>query len=182
MGVTAIRPVSPDTWDDFLRLFTARGGPHYCFCAPYRIPGAARLTSDERRAAVHGLVRRGTPVGVLAYDGDEPAGWCSIAPREDYARLARSRTMPRVTPPGTVTWTVLCFFVPRPRRGQGVTRALLEGAVAYAGDCGAQVVEAYPFDTAGISATHRGHSATFAAAGFTQDGPRWSRPVPPSPG
>jgi GNAT superfamily N-acetyltransferase len=179
MEVTGVRPVSPDTWDDFVRLFTARGGPHHCFCTPYRIAGDAHLTSEQRRTVMAGLVQGGTPVGVLAYDGPQPVGWCSVAPREDYARLARSRTMPRVTPPATATWTVLCFFVPRPRRGTGVTRALLDGAVAYAADCGARVVEGYPFDTAGISATHRGHSTVFAAAGFTRDGPRWFRPVDP---
>ena len=174
-----MRPVSPDTWDDFVRLFAARGGPHYCFCTPYRLSGGAHLTGAQRQAAMRDLVRAGIAVGVLAYAGDEPVGWCSVAPREDYARLARSRSMPRVTPPATVTWTVLCFFVPRPRRGQGITRALLDGAVMYAAAHGAQVVEGYPFDTAGISATHRGHSRAFAAAGFTQNGPRWSRPTPP---
>ena len=40
------------------------------------------------------LVKAGTPVGVLAFDGDEPVGWCSIAPRETYARLSRSHRTP----------------------------------------------------------------------------------------
>ncbi len=125
------------------------------------------------------LVGAGTPVGVLAYDSDDPVGWCSVAPRETYARLTRSRTMPRATDAGTSTWTILCFFVPRGRRGQGVTSVLLDGALAYAAAEGAQVVEAYPWDTAGTSATHRGHSSVFAAAGFTRDGRRWTREVGP---
>lgn len=173
--VTKVSAVTAESWADFVRLFAARGAPHYCYCTPYRVPGNRHLTSDERRDAMHALVLEGVPVGVLAYDGDEPVGWCSVAPRETYAKLARSRTMPRVTPASTSTWTVLCFFVPRRHRRQGVTRALLEHAVAYARRSGAAVVEGYPFDSAGISSTHRGHSSVFAAAGFARDGRRWSR-------
>src|SRR5262249_43817912 len=117
----------------------------------------------------------GTPVGVLAYVGGAPAGWCSIAPRETYVKLARSRTMPRVTE--QPTWTVLCFFVPRPQRGRGLALALLRGAVAHARARGARVVEGSRHDSAGISATHRGHASLFAAAGFRRDGTgaRWAR-------
>ncbi len=175
VAVTAVRAVTAETWGDYVRLFTSRGAPHYCFCTPYRVAGNADLTPDERRAAMDDLVHAGTPIGVLAYEGDEPVGWCSVAPRESYARLARSRTMPRVTPQGTATWTVLCFFVVRRLRGTGVTRALLDGAVEYARSQGADVVEGYPFDAAGLSSTHRGHSSVFAAAGFAADGRRWSR-------
>jgi hypothetical protein len=33
------------------------------------------------------LVESGTPNGVLAYHGDDPVGWCSIAPRETCVKL-----------------------------------------------------------------------------------------------
>jgi hypothetical protein len=81
--------------------------------------------------------------------------------------------MPRVTDEATPTWVVLCFFVVRPARGGGVVRALLRGAVKAARAAGAEVIEGYPHDTAGISSTHRGHSSAFAAVGFVQDGARW---------
>jgi GNAT superfamily N-acetyltransferase len=172
-AVTAVvRPVTSESWEAFERLFEAKGSPHHCWCALYRSRG--RLTSAEKRACTRSLVAARTPIGVLAYAGDEPIGWCSVAPRETYVRLERSRTMPRETPVATTTWTVLCFFVPRRHRKQDVARALLDGAVAYARTRGAEVVEAYPFDTAGISSTHRGHSSLFRAAGFRQEGTRWS--------
>jgi GNAT superfamily N-acetyltransferase len=43
-------------------------------------------------------------------------------------------------------WSVICFVVPAEYRGQGVARALLKGAVAYAKEQGATLVEAYPVD------------------------------------
>jgi GNAT superfamily N-acetyltransferase len=170
-----VRPVTKESWDQLVRFFEAKGSPHHCWCTPYRVAGSADLRNAQKKAVLRRLVDGETPVGVLAYDGDEPVGWCSIAPRESYVRLARSRTMPRATPPDMPTWTVLCFFVARARRGQGVAHALLEGAVAYARQRGAQAIEGYPFDTAGISATHRGHSRVFREAGFQQDGTRWFR-------
>ncbi len=169
-----VRPVDRENWSDFARLFESRGAPHYCWCTPYRTP-SQQLTADERKAYMHDLVENGTPIGVLAYDGDEPVGWCSIAPRETYGRLERSRAMPRQTPPETPTWTILCFFVARSHRRTGLTKKLIEGAVACARKAGAQVVEGYPFDAGGLSSTHRGHSSVFAANGFAGEGRRLSR-------
>lgn len=179
MRGVAIRPVTTETWDDFVRLFEARGGPHYCWCTPYRLKDNQHSTRAQRKACMRSLVETGVPVGVLAYEGDVPVGWCSIAPRETYIKLERSRTMPRKTPADTPTWTVLCFFVARSHRKQGVTRALLRGAVDYARALGAKVVEGYPFDTANVTSTHRGHSTLFKAARFQQDpgDRRWALPL-----
>ena len=169
-----VRPVTGETWADFTRLFQDRGGPHYCWCTLHRFRGSRNMSDSVKRQGMKDLVENATPIGVLAYDGSIPVGWCSIAPRETYVQLERSRTMPRATPPATPTWVVLCFFVTRPYRGRDVTAALLRGAVAYARENGAAIVEGYPFDTAGVSSTHRGRSSAFRAAGFEQDDKRWS--------
>jgi hypothetical protein len=170
-----VRPVTNDNWEDFVRLFESKGGPHHCWCTAYRVRESGSLGKSDKKSHMAGLVDNATPIGVLAYDGEEPVGWCSMAPRETYIRLEKSRTMPRVTPPAVSTWTILCFFVPRPRRQQGLAQTLLKGAVAYAKQHGAKVVEGYPFDTMGISSTHRGHSHVFGESGFQQDGKRWAR-------
>ncbi len=172
-GGIRVLPVTRETWADFAALFEERGSPHYCWCMIHRARGD--LSPAERRQAMHDIVFAGTPVGVLAYDGEKPVGWCSVAPRESYVRLERSRTMPRVS--GDGTWTILCFFVRRSYRRRGLTEALLRGGVAYARQQGARVVEGYPSDTAGIVSTHRGHSKVFAGAGFGQEGRRWSLDV-----
>jgi GNAT superfamily N-acetyltransferase len=168
-----VLPVTAERWTDFEALFGAKGSPHYCWCTPYRLRNAHELSGPAKRQAMQRLVTGGTPIGVLAYAGNEAVGWCSVAPRETYIKLERSRTMPRVST--APTWTVLCFFVLRAQRGQQLTSALLRGAVRYARAQGALVVEGYPHDTAGISSTHRGRSAAYAAAGFEQQGTRWVR-------
>jgi GNAT superfamily N-acetyltransferase len=165
------------SWKDFVRIFESKGGPHFCWCTSYREPNARDWNKAEKKAYMEVRIETATPVGVLAYDGDEPIGFCSVAPRETYLRLRKSRTMPRVTRIETPTWTVLCFFIARSHRERGIGHALLEGAVAYAREQGAKVVEGYPFDSAGVSSTHRGHSRLFAAAHFMQNGPRWWRDV-----
>lgn len=137
----------------------------------YRDRKSHLMSAAQKKVGMRKRIQAGTPVGILAYEGDEPVGWCSVAPRETYPKLERSRTMPGVD--DAPTWTILCFFVRRSHRGAGVTTALLEGAVDYAREEGAEIIEGYPFDTAGISSTHRGHSSIFRAAGFRKEGQRW---------
>lgn len=168
-----IRPVTSKNWNDLPILFEARGGPHFCWCSIYRFSDNRSLSKAQKKSSIQRLVMDAVPIGVLAYDGDVPVGWCSIAPRETYAKLERSRRMPRVTGSETPTWTILCFFVPRAHRGRRIAHALLRGAISYARSDGARVLEGYPFDSAGISATHRGHSKIFEEAGFQRDGHRW---------
>lgn len=170
-----VSPVTPRSLPAFAALFSSRGAPHFCWCTVYRAKNSPALSKAARHELMSGLVAQSTPIGVLAYAGKEPVGWCSVAPRETYVKLERSRTMPRVT--DAPTWVVLCFFVLRTSRGRGVSHALLKGAVRYARSKGAKIVEGYPYDTAKISSTHRGHSRLFRAAGFTQDGARWFKPV-----
>lgn len=122
-----VRPVTGENWADFARLFQSRGSPHYCWCTLHRFHGSRNMSDAKKRQGMKDLVENATPIGVLAYDGSIPVGWCSIAPRETYVQLARSRTMQRATPPATPTWVVLCFFVTRPYRGRNVTAALLRG-------------------------------------------------------
>ena len=123
-----------------------------------------RSTKTERAAELEGMVQRGVPIGVLAYAGGEPIGWCSIAPRETYQALERYRALPPVD--DAPVWSVVCFFVDRRFRGQGVTLGLLKAAVAYARSQGAQVVEGYPVEPGSRLYTYMGSPSTFLKAGF----------------
>ena len=115
-------------------------------------------------AALTGLVRRDTPIGVLAYLDGEPVGWCSIAPRETYRALERYRALPRID--DTPVWSVVCFFVDRRVRRQRITLGLLEAAVEYARSRGARIIEGYPVEPGSRLYTYMGSPSTFRKAGF----------------
>jgi GNAT superfamily N-acetyltransferase len=68
-------------------------------------------------------------------------------------------------------WSIVCFVVPSPHRGQGVARALLDAAVAHAWRHGARLVEAYPVDRARRSADDAmwfGPKSMYDRAGFRE--------------
>lgn len=179
--------VTPERWPQMESLFSSKGSPGFCWCAAYRFRNAHLMDRALKKESMRRLVADAVPVGVIALHRDEPVGWCSIAPRPTYQRLDRSRTMPTVD---ADAWTLLCLFVRGEHRGAGVSAALVDGALAYARSQGATIVEAYPWDTAGMrkGATshdpteHFGHSKLFEAAGFEREGTtrRWVKRLRPA--
>jgi ribosomal protein S18 acetylase RimI-like enzyme len=146
-----VAPLTPDRWSDLEAVFNAKGCSvaRDCWCMAYRLSGsrepAPGLTrAQANRAALKALVGAGNPPGLIGYRGKVPVGWVSIGPREEYAKLKRSPVMKAVDE--QPVWSIVCFVVPAEYRGQGVARALLKEAVAYAKKQGATLVEAYPVD------------------------------------
>jgi len=75
------------------------------------------------------IVDSGEVPGLIAYLDNEPVGWCSVGPRNRFSALERSRILKRVD--DRPVWSVVCFFIARPFRRQGVSAALLRAAVEY---------------------------------------------------
>lgn len=94
------------------------------------------------RKQMKSLVDAGEVPGILAYQRDNPIGWCSIAPRETYGALERSPVLRRVD--DQPVWSLVCFYIHKAYRLQGLTGHLIEAAVMYAASQGAKIVEAYP--------------------------------------
>ena len=139
-------PLTSERWSDLETLFGAKGACGGCWCMTWRLTRSefARGKGAGNKSALQKVVASGEAPGVLAYAGDEPIGWCAIAPRESYPGLARSRILSPVDQ--QPVWSVSCFFVAKPFRGRGVTEQLLRSAVKYARSRGARVVEGYPQD------------------------------------
>jgi GNAT superfamily N-acetyltransferase len=94
------------------------------------------------KRAMRSLVRRGSVPGIVLYEAKEPVAWCSVAPREEFASLNRSRVLKPID--DTPVWSIVCFFVRKDRRRQGLLLSLIEAAKHYAAKRGAKTLEAYP--------------------------------------
>jgi GNAT superfamily N-acetyltransferase len=164
--ILEFHPVTAERLADLARFSKQHGRFRYCSCMRWRMTSTDyhRSTRESRVAALEELVRQGTPVGVLAYVAGEPVGWCSIAPRETYAALECYQALPRVD--DASVWSVVCFFVDRRVRRQGVTLGLPKAAVEYARSHGAAVVEGYPVEPGSRLYTYMGSPSTFQRAGF----------------
>jgi len=176
-------PVTPDRWFDLERLFGEHGAYAGCWCMWWRLTRSefGRQTAEERKAGLKVLVDSGRPPGILGYLDSEPIAWVSIGPREDYPPLERSRTLKRID--DRPVWSIVCFFVAKPYRGQGLMVRLLRGAVAYAAEQGARIVEGYPVDPgekriSGGAQGYMGLAAAFRQAGFVEVArPSATRPI-----
>ena len=171
-GPLHFQPVTRGRLPDLARFASRHGKFGYCSCMRWRMTSTDyhESTKEDRSTALAALVTQGKPVGVMAYRGHEPVGWCSIAPRETYEGLERYRALPRLDE--RRVWSVVCFFVDRHERRQGVTLGLLKAAVAYARSRGARTIEAYPVQPASRLYTYMGSPSTFRKAGFQDVTPR----------
>lgn len=161
-----VREVNARLWDDFERLFEAKGGPNYCWCMAWRpVPaGAGRSDRARRKASMALSIRKGTPVGLLGYLDGEPVAWCSVAPRATYRGLVSDGSADEGT------WSIACFFVARKYRGTGIARRMLAAAVGHARRRGARVVEGYPVEEDSPSYRFMGFVPMFTEAGFRETG------------
>jgi len=169
-GGFTVQPATHARFDD-VRTMVGPKDPtsSVCWCLSHRIPAKDNraLAGPERGAYVEALTRKRTKPGVLAYDGDEPAGWAAVAPRAD-TTYARSRQIPHLD--DLPVWSLWCIRVRPGHRGKGVSHALIAGAVDFARDHGAPVIEAYPLDNgdAKVDTTmaYAGIRSNFERAGF----------------
>ena len=176
MKVTVL-PATPDRWPDVEAIFSARGCSvaRGCWCMFYRRSGTGQSLpsgtsrAKANRADLKALVDAGKSPGLIAYRGKVPIGWVSLAPRDEFAKLRRSPVMKPVD--DKPVWSIVCFVVPAEHRGQGVARALLQGAITYARKHGATLIEAYPVDKADRSkddAMWFGAKSMYDHAGFKE--------------
>ena len=170
-------PLTPERWPDMETVFNARGCSvaRGCWCMYYRRSGqrgplpAGTTPGAANRADLRALVDAGRPPGLVGYRDGVPVGWVSLAPRQEFAKLARSPVMKPVD--DRPVWSIVCFVVPAAHRGQGVARALLAAAVDYAARQGATLIEAYPMDKPGRAADDTmwfGAKTMYDAAGFVE--------------
>lgn len=147
-----------------------RADANVCWCLSYRIPSKEnlQLRGTQRGRKASALMKQGPP-GVLAYQDDEVVGWAAVHPRADTA-FATNRKIPHVD--DLEVWSLWCVRVRPGHRGEGISHALVEGAVQFARDEGAPAIEGYPVDNKGekvdLTMAYVGTRRLFEKAGFTK--------------
>lgn len=177
-------PANESSWAELAAVFGSRGAASVCFCQRYKLhPGEAfsKFPAEERAHRLRDQTHVGDPSaqatsGIVAYVGDEPAGWCAVEPRSAYVGLLRVYKVPwegrNEDRLDDSVWAVTCILVRAGYRRQGVAYALARGAVEHARADGARALEAYPMRTEAGEITwdeiHVGAERIFAAAGMTE--------------
>lgn len=174
-----VHPATAERWKDIEALFGLKGAFAGCWCMYWRVERAEfnKLKGDGTKAALKEITLKNQVPGLLAYQGGQPIGWCSVGPRTEYAALERSRRLRRID--DAPVWSIVCFFIAKPYRAQGLQSRLLRAAVGYAREHGAQVIEGYPIDLGCPKLAGKrlrscsgcmGIASVFRAAGFEKVG------------
>jgi GNAT superfamily N-acetyltransferase len=160
-------------FDDLTTMFAPKNPESsVCWCLSWRLSSKENrsLTGTARAEKVRELAARDTAPGVLAYLDGEVAGWAGVAPRAELHPFANSRKIPHVD--DLPVWSIWCVRVRPGYRKQGITGALIDGAVEYARECGAPAIESYPVDNGDqrvdMTMAFVGTRAMFERAGFTK--------------
>lgn len=177
------KPLVPELWNDFTRLFGQRGACGGCWCMYWRQTQKSydQNKGTKNRQAMKKIIQDGHVPGIIAYDGSEPVAWCSVAQRTHYSRLQRSRTLKPID--NQPVWSVVCFYVSKPYRHQGISVKMLQAAIAYVADQGGLIVEGYPYEPQEgkkwpDAFVWTGTAAAYRAAGFVEVArPSATRPI-----
>ncbi len=163
-----VRPLTPDLWPQLEELFGAVGACNGCWCMYWRIGSAyTERPRDENRKAFRAIVKKGPPPGLLVFDRDVAVGWAQVTPRASLAGLDRGRFTKKVD--DVPVWSLSCFYIRKGRRGQGISTALIDAAIAYAKKVKAPALEAYPMKAEGKRSNagmYTGAASSFEKAGF----------------
>jgi GNAT superfamily N-acetyltransferase len=165
-------PLIIDRWDDFEKLFGDRGACGSCWCMWWRLrhKDFEANKGEKNRKAMFELVAGGRIPGILAYDNEIPIGWCSVAPREEFPQLESSKILKQIDKQSV--WSIVCLFVAKEYRKDGVSLQLIKAAVRFVKNQGGKIVEGYAIepkkDTLPDVFAFHGFYSTYLKAGFKE--------------
>lgn len=165
-------PVTPDHWQDLETLFGKNGAYGGCWCMWWRVTRSQfeKQAGQGNKEALKAIVDSDEVPGILAYANGKPIAWCSVAPREAFPSLERSRTLKKVD--DQPVWSIVCFYVAKPYRRKGLMAELLRAAIDYSRQYGAKIVEGYPLepkhDNLHPVSTFTGIFSAFQEVGFVE--------------
>jgi ribosomal protein S18 acetylase RimI-like enzyme len=139
-------PLTPDKWNDLVKLFGENGACGGCWCMWWRLSRSEfnKKKGKGNKNSFNKIVRSKTVPGILAYDNNEPVGWIAVEPRDNYPTLKRSRVLANVDEKRV--WSVTCFYIKRNYRRRGVSVQLINAAKKHVKQRGGKILEGYPTD------------------------------------
>ena len=165
-------PVTKDRWSDFETLFGVRGACGGCWCMLWRLKRSVfeQQKGEKNKQAMKAIIESGEVPGILAFSKDQPIAWCSVAPRERFPALERSRILKKID--DQPVWSISCLFVEKNHREKGLSVRMANAAIDYVKKEGGTIVEAYPVepkkDRAPPVFVWTGLTAGFKKAGFIE--------------
>lgn len=162
-------------WPAFELLFGEKGACGGCWCMLWRM-GNKEFEKNKgkgNKSKMHQLTTQKEYLGILAFDQDDPVGWCSVSPKEKFIRLQNSRLFKSQHPDQNL-WSITCLLVRKEYRMKGISSQLINQASHFAFSNGATAVEAYPIisDRKNIPAAFAwiGLASAYAKVGFKKVG------------
>jgi GNAT superfamily N-acetyltransferase len=138
------KPLNLKTWNDFVNLFGERGACGGCWCMSWRLKSSdfEKHKGAANKRAMKSLVDKKEQIGILAYSGKEPVGWCAVAPREKFIRLENSKVLAKID--DEKVWSITCFFIKKEFRRKGLSTELLNAVKDFCNKKKVKILEGYP--------------------------------------
>ncbi|UKJ09115.1 GNAT family N-acetyltransferase [Solitalea lacus] len=144
MKELTFQELSIHNWSHFENLMGQKGGCAGCWCMWYRLSSKEFNENkyEGNKLKMHSLVNAGKFIGLMAFVENVPVAWIALAPREDYYRIEKSKSLARLD--DKPVWSITCFFVKKDYRRLGISKKLIHGAIVFAKSKGIKTLEAYP--------------------------------------
>ena len=170
--IYTVKALDESTWDGFAALVERNNGVFGgCWCMGFHPEGVGKETTAQlNRKRKLERVRAGTAHAALVFDGEDCVGWCQFGVPGEVPRIKSRAAYEKgvTTPPD---WRIMCNFVGKGHRRQGVATAALEGALDLIAALGGGRVEGYPEDADSVPAgfLFNGALSTYEQLGFVRD-------------
>lgn len=170
--ILTFQPVTEENWTQMQKLFGNKGAYGGCWCTYWRMKRSEfnSLSSEDRKERMATIIHSGVSPGIVAFLDGVPIGWCSFGKRDEFPLLENSRTLKRVDDKDVLS--IVCFYIERKHRRQGVMKSLLKEVIRIAETGGIPIVEGYPVDPASQSYpdpfSYTGLLSAFVNTGFVE--------------
>jgi GNAT superfamily N-acetyltransferase len=170
-GELSFEELNIGSWPSFEILFGKNGACGGCWCMTHRLPPKeySKNKGEGNKRSMKNLVRTKEPLGIIAFHGNLPIGWCSISPKVSLLKMRSSRMMQHTTSENT--WSIVCLYIKKDFRKQGLSTLLIRKAAETAFRRHAEIVEAYPIVNTGKmpdAFAWNGIASAYKKAGFNE--------------